>query len=452
MFGENHPVVEFLSDLGKLMLMLFAGLEVDLALFRRQRNRAISFGLVTTVVPLLLGTVAGLGLGYAAIPALVVGSLLASHTLLALPIIDQLGVRRLEPVAVTVGATVLSDMLSLVVFAICVPAYEGDLSILALAAQIIEIVAFVALILFGLARVASYALQRVTEEDAQFVLILALMAVTGALARLINLPGIVGAFLPGLALNEALHEKATKEKLEFVGKSFFIPIFFIVIGFLIDPLDFAHSVVDHFPTVAAILVALIAGKWIAAEASGRAFSYSTAARRTMWSLTLTLPQVAATLAATLVATSWRSVIAFPPPTLLGGPGSRPSHRGGPRVNRPKSQSPGTTQRAQRNPMKLTELDGAKLAATATTPANEPSTQLPPRNNAPGSKLLLAPTDLPKQLKSLPRDPRRGHPVGAVTRQIRPVRHPLVHVPHHVEDAPARPAARSAARVHAVADG
>jgi Kef-type K+ transport system membrane component KefB len=299
MFGENHPVVEFLSNLGKLMLMLFAGLEVDLALFRRQRNRAITFGLVTTVVPLLLGTVAGLGLGYAAVPALVVGSLLASHTLIALPIVDQLGVRRLEPVAVTVGATVLSDMLSLVVFAICVPAYEGDLSMLALAVQIVEIVAFVLLILFGLARVASYALQRVTEEDAQFVLILALMAVTGTLARLINLPGIVGAFLAGLALNEALHEKAAKEKLEFVGKSFFIPIFFIVIGFLIDPLDFVHSIVDHFPIVAAILIALIAGKWIAAEASGRAFSYSTAARRTMWSLTL--PQVAATLAATLVA-------------------------------------------------------------------------------------------------------------------------------------------------------
>src|SRR5262249_8570920 len=67
----------------------------------------------------------------------------------------------------------------------------------------------------------------------------------------------------------------------------------------IDPLDFARSVVSNFPVVAAILVALIAGKWIAAEGTGHAFNYSTAARRTMWSLTL--PQVAATLAATLVA-------------------------------------------------------------------------------------------------------------------------------------------------------
>ena len=89
------------------------------------------------------------------------------------------------------------------------------------------------------------------------------------------------------------------EKLAFVANSFFIPIFFITIGFLIDPREFVHSVVDNFPVVAAIFIALLAGKWIAAEGTGRAFEYSTAARRTMWSLTL--PQVAATLAAALVA-------------------------------------------------------------------------------------------------------------------------------------------------------
>jgi Kef-type K+ transport system membrane component KefB len=131
------------------------------------------------------------------------------------------------------------------------------------------------------------------------VLLLGIMAVTGMLARLVNLPGIVGAFLAGLAINEVARDRAAKEKLEFVGKSFIIPIFFVTTGFLIDPLDFVRSIADHFSVVSAILTALIAGKWIAAEAVGRAFGYSTAARRTLWALTL--PQVAATLATTLVA-------------------------------------------------------------------------------------------------------------------------------------------------------
>lgn len=192
-----------------------------------------------------------------------------------------------------------SDTLSLVVFAICVPAYEGDLSVSALAVQIIEIVTFVPLVLLGVGPIASAVLRRVREEDAHFVLMLARMAATGMLARLINLPDIVGAFLAGLAINEAVHDDPAKEKLEFLGKSLFIPIFFGVTGFLIDPVDFAQSIVHDLGTVSAILVALIVGKWIAAEGAGRAFAYSRAARRTMWSLTL--PQVAATLAAALVA-------------------------------------------------------------------------------------------------------------------------------------------------------
>jgi len=48
-----------------------------------------------------------------------------------------------------------------------------------------------------------------------------------------------------------------------------------------------------------VILALVIGKWIAAQIGGRLFGYSPNASKTMWSLTL--PQVAATLAATLVA-------------------------------------------------------------------------------------------------------------------------------------------------------
>ena len=76
---------------------------------------------------------------------------------------------------------------------------------------------------------------------------LAMMMVAGVLADSINLPGIVGAFLAGLAVNAAVHEKPEKKKLEFFGNSFFIPIFFIVTGFLIDPLAFFQGKLPIFP-------------------------------------------------------------------------------------------------------------------------------------------------------------------------------------------------------------
>ena len=297
--GQNRPVGEFLAQLGALLLMFFAGLEIDLTRFRQAQRKTIIFGLWTTGLPLLLGTAVGFLFGYKLIAAIVLGSLLASHTLLGLSIVTGLDIARLEPVTVTVGATVISDTLSLIVFAICVPTWENGFSFIGLAVQLIEIAIFVPLILFGLSRLGAYLLSKVEDdEDAYFILMLAILAVAGTLATSISLPGIVGAFLAGLAINAAAQHRPAKEKLEFFGNSFFIPIFFLVTGFLIDPLAFYDSITTNFPLVAGVIGALLLGKWSAAQIVGRAFAYTPAARNTMGSLTL--PQVAATLAAALV--------------------------------------------------------------------------------------------------------------------------------------------------------
>jgi Kef-type K+ transport system membrane component KefB len=300
LMGEHHPIAAFFAQLGKLLLMFGAGLEIDLALFEKVRNKSYVFGLATTLVPLVLGTGVGLFFGYPVIPAIVIGSLLASHTLLGLPIISRLGETRLEPVTITVGATVVSDTLSLVVFAICASTFKTGFSVISLSIQVLEIAIFVPFILFGISRLGAWLLKRVeNDEDAYFVVMLAILAFAGVIADRINLPGIVGAFLAGLAVNAAVQRKPAKEKLEFFGNSLFIPIFFVVTGFLIDPGKFVSAIASNFALVIAIILALLVGKAIAAESMGRAFGYTAADRKTMWSLTL--PQVAATLAAALVA-------------------------------------------------------------------------------------------------------------------------------------------------------
>jgi Kef-type K+ transport system membrane component KefB len=299
-FGVEHaPVADFFADLGKLLLMFSAGLEIDLALFRKTQARSFEFGVATTLSPLVLGTLCGLVFGYALIPAIVIGSLLASHTLLSLPIVVRLGVLRAEPVVVAIGATLISDTLSLIVFAICVSTFTTGFSVSGITIQIVEIIVFVPLILVGLSRAGAYILRHLRDnEEGFFVTMLGMMALAGLLADLINLPGIVGAFLAGLSVNAAVQDHPAKKQLKFFGEALFIPSFFIVTGLLIDPVAFAKTLVEQFPLVLGIILSLLVGKWIAAAASGRAFGYVRAARRTMW--VLTLPQVAATLAATLV--------------------------------------------------------------------------------------------------------------------------------------------------------
>jgi len=173
---------------------------------------------------------------------------------------------------------------------------------------------FVPLVLFGLGRGGAYLLKQVeNDEESYFILMLGMLALTALLAQVINLPGIVGAFMAGLAVNAAVEGKPATGKLKFIANTLFIPSFFIVTGFLIDPPALVRSLTGDSFLAAGIIGALVVGKWIAAESCGRAFHYTPAARKTMWSLTL--PQVAATLAATLVA--YRTFNAAHQPLLDG---------------------------------------------------------------------------------------------------------------------------------------
>jgi Kef-type K+ transport system membrane component KefB len=300
LIGKTRPIADFLGELGKILLMFMAGLEIDLALFKRVQKKSMTFGVVTTGLPLILGTAVGLVFGYGVLPAIVIGSLLASHTLLASSTIRSLGETKLEPITITYGATVFSDTSSLIVFAICASTFQRGFAIGSLALLLLEIAIFVPVILLGLSRVGAVVLRRVEkDEGAYFAVMIAIVAIVSAAAQLIQLPDIVGAFLAGLALNGAVPDKSATKNLEFVGKSLFIPIFFITTGFLIDPRALAHSLMNDLPLVLSIIGALVVGKFIAAESTGRVYGYTRDERLTVWSLTL--PQVAATLAAALVA-------------------------------------------------------------------------------------------------------------------------------------------------------
>ena len=205
--------------------------------------------------------------GYGVLPAIVIGSLLASHTLLAASTIRALadqaranhghlwrdGVLRHE----------LADRIRRVCVHVSARLFRHESR-----RALVEIAIFVPLILFGLSRVGAAILKKVEHDSgAYFAVMIAIVAVASSLAQLIQLPDIVGAFLSGLALNAAVKEKEAKKELEFIGNSLFIPIFFVTTGFLIDPRALAHSLATDLPLVLSVIGALVVGKFVAAEAT-----------------------------------------------------------------------------------------------------------------------------------------------------------------------------------------
>src|SRR5262245_5735502 len=84
-------IVTFFAELGKLLLMFFAGFDVSVTQFRRARKRAAGFGLLTFACPFVLAIGIAAAMGYPTNACIVIGAILASHTLLGLPILKDRG-------------------------------------------------------------------------------------------------------------------------------------------------------------------------------------------------------------------------------------------------------------------------------------------------------------------------------------------------------------------------
>jgi Kef-type K+ transport system membrane component KefB len=297
---KADPVAEFFAEVGKLMLMFFAGLEIDLSQFRRTGVRSLAFGLLTLSIPQVIGMAVGLLAGYGWLAAVLIGSLMASHTLLGFPIVQRMKLVTDEAVAVTIGGTVLTDLMSLLILAVCLPIHTSGFSTSAFVLQVVELVAYILIVLVGLSALARWLIGRMGDsKDRQFVLTLLIIALAGFGAEAINLEPIIGAFLAGLAINRALSEGEAKEEVEFLGNTLFIPMFFLSIGFLIDVRLFLQTLVTRPGLVASIVGGLIVAKFLAALLTQRLFAYSRCQGHLIWSLSL--PQVAATLATAIVA-------------------------------------------------------------------------------------------------------------------------------------------------------
>jgi len=275
-------------------------LEIDLAVFKRVGGRAVSCGLATLLLPLSAGTGLGYLMGYDFNAAILIGSLIASHTLLGFPILQKLGLARREPVLVTISGTIFTDIVSLLILAVCVEVHRSGFDKATLALDIIQVVVYAAVVLFVVSRIADHVVRKYsTSREMQMLVLLLIIGVCSLLAEVIDLEPIVGAFLAGVAASRSLRGTEGHAHIEVIGNTLFIPAFFFMIGMRINAGETLRMLWDNPLFSAGLVLALFGAKFLAAWSVGWLSGYSVLDRLNMWSLTL--PQVAATLAATVVA-------------------------------------------------------------------------------------------------------------------------------------------------------
>ncbi len=299
LIGAGNTTVPELGQLGLYYLMFVAGVELDLALLRVHRRAVLIFAALTFALPMLFGSLVGFSMSWGAPAALLLGALLASHTLLVYPTVRSAGLATHRAVAAAVGATVLTDTASLIVLA----AVSGSQLVggsaasigLQIAFGLLVLVVFCFAILPRLVRIAFRYLG--TDRIVRYLLAIASFLAAATLAGSLGIEGIVGAFFAGLGLNRLVpNEGPLMDRIDFFGAAVFVPIFLVSVGLLLQPSVMVRG--ETLKLAALFILASAGGKTVASFLSRGALHLSTNEAALM--LGLTIPQAAATLAATVV--------------------------------------------------------------------------------------------------------------------------------------------------------
>ncbi|MBN8786748.1 MAG: cation:proton antiporter, partial [Terrimonas sp.] len=112
---------------GLLYIMFLAGLEIDMGDFKKNKWKSLAFGMYTFTLPLILGYLCGYYvLGFSTVTSVLFASLFSSHTLIAYPLVSRMGLAKNIAVNVTVGGTMITDILALLVLAVTVGMAKGE--------------------------------------------------------------------------------------------------------------------------------------------------------------------------------------------------------------------------------------------------------------------------------------------------------------------------------------
>jgi Kef-type K+ transport system membrane component KefB len=291
--------LQAVGSIGVLYLIFLAGLQLDLDAFVRYRVISGGFGLLTAFIPMALGTGAALLLDIDLRPAVLIGSFWASFTLIAYPTVARYGLTKNRSVAAIVGASAITDAVSLVVLALVVGAETGDASgarlVLDIAVGFAVLGAYCFVVIPAIARWFFTGLGQ--ERTLRFMLVFIGLTSSAVVAQVVGVEPLIGAFFAGVGLNRFVPNASPLMAVtDFFGNAFFIPTFLVSVGLLFDPeVMFVWSTIR---LALGFVAALVVGKALAAWLTGRIFGLDSAEVGLLFSMSVA--QAAATLAATVI--------------------------------------------------------------------------------------------------------------------------------------------------------
>ena len=233
--GDPGVTIHLIGELGVILLMFAAGLEVDIDDLRRSGRPAALAGILGVLVPLGGGAAVSLAFGHAALPAIFVGIVLgATSVSISAQTLLELGRLRSREGVTMLGAAVVDDVLVIAFMTVILASTGAGSSFGAVGLTLLQMV--IVLILVGL--VSLRLLPRVVEWAHRLRVSQGLLSLSVAGVLLLawftefagGVAAITGAFLAGLGLSRSHLRDEIEQGVSRLAYGFFVPIFLVDIG------------------------------------------------------------------------------------------------------------------------------------------------------------------------------------------------------------------------------
>lgn len=241
--------LEILSEIGFAFLMFLSGLEIDFSILNRgrvpgaggeRRPSLLSTAVLSFVATVLIAVPLGFALAHFGMvedPWMIAFILSATSLGVVVPVLKQSGLNTSGFGQAVLLAALLADFVTMLMITVYATLYSTGLTLEILLIGILFI-AFLFTYRLGLSQIRRPVVRRLIERlefaTSQIKVrgSLALMLAFVALAQLVEVELILGAFLAGavISLLSSRHDKGLHEKLDAIGYGFFIPVFFVMVG------------------------------------------------------------------------------------------------------------------------------------------------------------------------------------------------------------------------------
>jgi Kef-type K+ transport system membrane component KefB len=239
----HQPVLHALSEIGVLILLFQIGLETNPKKLLEVGPAALAVAVVGVAVPFALGYYASAALGLEPLVRLVMGAALTATSVgITARVLSDLGRLQDRESQVVLGAAVIDDVIGLIILAVVsavvaggavTPMLVGTLTVTAFGfiGAALLVGRFVVPPLFDL-------LDRHLKGPSLPLIALTVAFLVAVLAAKIGSALIIGAFTAGLLFAPTRQLHAIEKGVVQIGY-FFVPLFFVTVGALVDVRDFS---------------------------------------------------------------------------------------------------------------------------------------------------------------------------------------------------------------------